>query len=233
MSSKTNKSNNRRKKGNRNQNNGKALETQALSLKVVRIHNIVPPRVITTLKYIVNGTLNNVGGATASRQMNANGIYDVDPAVASTAVPGFAEWITFYQRYRVLKVRSSCKYSNSEAFAVVVNLGFEPVFYAANAKTQAYYEGSCQKNDLLPVQSRVVGRPLSMTKRTVDVVGDAMALNDLNYTGTSGTNPASLFYTSISATSVTGAFFTVGNGVAIRWEIFFDVEFFERRTLNA
>jgi len=223
------------KKQNRNKRNNK--QTVAIDrvqpLRVIRVRDIMPPRIVTRLKYIVLGILQNNTGVTASRQMNANGIYDVDPAIASTSVPGFAEFSGFYNRYRVFKVKSTCIFINNEGFPLVANLGFEAIPFASNGKTIAYYEMHNQKTTLIPRTQTAAGLRLTMTKRDIDIVGDAVVLGSLNYTGTLSSNPASLWYTTISVSSQGVGLPLTLNGVSIRWEIEFDVEFFELKNINA
>jgi hypothetical protein len=193
--------------------------------------DIVPEKVVTKLKYIVNRSLTNVGINTASIQLRANGMYDIDPAIASTATPGFNEWGNFFRRNRVLKVHSKITFCNREVFPVICNLGMEPVSFGAGAKTIAYYAGSNQITDMLGANSNVVVK-LQMTKDAEQVVGDATVWTDINYTGTTGANPSSLFYVSASVdASYLGAVFTA-LGVGIRWETEFEVEFFERSSLT-
>lgn len=201
-------------------------------LRVVRIRDIMPPRIVTTLKYIVNRNLVNIAGTTASMQMNANGLYDVDPALASTAVPGFVEFGAFYQRYKVLKCISKCTFINRETFPVVINLGFEALAFAANGKTISYYEMHNQKTQLVPASQTARGITLSMAKSAIEVVGDAVTTGSLNFTGSPLANPLALWYTSISAsTALIGAGFAAG--IAIRWELEFIAEFYELQLINA
>ncbi len=223
----------KKEKRNRRKRNNNISPDRVERLRVVRVHDIMPPRILTTLKYLVGRQLVNNGGTTASIQLNANGIFDVDPAVASTSVAGFTEFMGFYRRFRVLKVRSVCTFINNESFPLVINLGFEPTFYAANGKTIGFYEGSHQKTKLVPRTQTAAGITLSMTKTGIEVVGDPIVQFELNYTGNSGANPNALWYTSVSVSSANLGLPLTLNGVSIRWETHFFVEFFERVNLES
>jgi hypothetical protein len=231
-------SNIKKAKGKRkNKKNGGASFSQTsankfgkANQKMVLFKDIVPPSVIVRLKYIVNRSLNNAGLNTASIQLRANGLYDVDPALASTPVPGFVEWMTMFQKYRVLKVNSKCIYiSRDSGLNPIVNMGMGNTFHAANAKTIGYFEGSDQKTTMVS-STASNGRSLSMTRTTTYIVGDEEALAEEQYCGTNATNPVNLWFVSIAAdVSYIGAAFV--NGVSIRWETEFFAEFYLRRNL--
>lgn len=198
--------------------------------KLVLFKDIIPPSVMVRLKYIVNRSLNNAGLNNASIQLRANGLYDVDPALASTPVPGFVEWMTMFTKYRVLKTTSKCTFIGRDAaLAPIVNLGMGNTFHAANAKTIGYFEGSDQKTIIVPGLSGTV-KTLSMSRNTTQIVGDEEAMAEEQYSGTNAANPVNLTFVSVAAdVSYLGAAFV--NGVSIRWETEFWSEFYLRRNL--
>lgn len=73
---------------------------------------IIDDRQLVTLKYVDTSTmLMSIPIASALSQINTyslNGLYDVNTALASTAIPGFIEWGTFYRHYRVRAVKITC-----------------------------------------------------------------------------------------------------------------------------
>jgi len=87
---------------------------------VPRSFGFAPPRVQCTLRYSVTGTINNVGNTTCSARYRPTNAFDVDPLVASTAMPGFAEWALLYRRYRTHSSRIKVEFMNAEAFPMVV-----------------------------------------------------------------------------------------------------------------
>lgn len=222
-----------KQKGRSNANTGTFdTHSKGNETKLILFKDITPPSLVTKLKYIVNRQLSNVGFNTASIQLNANGVYDVDPSLASTAVPGFNEFATLYNKYRVKKVRSTCTFVNREAVPVLVNLGFDRDFYTANTKLITSYESNDQKTALLPANQTGTPVTLSLTRTDAHMIGDLEAEGSANWANFVTGNPASLFYTSISATvSPLGAVFAVA--IVVRWEIEFWVEFYNAKHLVA
>jgi len=199
--------------------------------KMVYFKDILPPSLVTKLKYIVARPLINVGINTASIQLNANGIFDVDPSLGSTAVPGFVEWTALFKKYRVVRVKSTCTFVNRESFPVLINLGFDRIFYSANAKVIGYFAGAMQKRKILQA-SPGPGVTLSMTQTAMSMIGDLEGESSANWSGDSGANPSNLFHTSIAATcSNIGAVFVLG--LVMEWTCEFDVEFYQPRNLSS
>lgn len=201
--------------------------------KVVLFKDIVPPKLVTRLKYIVQTSLYNAGLSIASKQLNANGVYDVDPALATTSVPGFAEFASLYWKYRVLKVKSTCTFINREAFPMLINLGFENTFFAANTKGKSYFDTKDQKTLLVPQNQTARGVTLSMTKTADQMIGDQEGDASANWANYVNGNPAALYYCSAAADcSITGNVFAAG-GVAVRWEVDFWTEFYDFKSLTS
>jgi len=210
---------------------GKTSENKykSTSDQIVFFKNIVPQRVVTRLKYLYTGFLMNNGFNAASVQLRANGIFDIDPALASAKVTGFDEWITFFTRYRVLKVKSSCIFSNRENFPILVNLGIEPTFFSPNSKNLVYFENANNKTWLLSNGSSGGTKKLVINKTAQEIYGDPAVYEDLIYIGTPTTNPSGLFYTSAAIDCSTAGTVMIAGGATIRWEVEVDCEFFERR----
>jgi hypothetical protein len=100
----------------------------------------MPEEFDTTLVYTVQDVMTNVGGTAASIKFRTEA-YDVDPALASTAMPGFAEFAAFYARYRTLALGYQFDCANQEAFSVTLLHGYTnssiasgslPITYAGN-----------------------------------------------------------------------------------------------------
>lgn len=63
---------------------------------------IVSDRTFVKLKYMDITTPTFASGATTRyNTYYGNGAWDVNAALANTAMPGLAEWASFYNRYRV------------------------------------------------------------------------------------------------------------------------------------
>jgi len=85
-----------------------------------------------TLKYAVLNTVTNVAGFAASVRFGTNA-YDVDPALGSTAMAGFAEFAAFYKKFRTLKIRYKFSVSNSEAFPMTIIHGCSTTVVASGS----------------------------------------------------------------------------------------------------
>jgi hypothetical protein len=235
MSNKQHKNTKKSKKGRQQ----KSQQTGTVDLqrmhgpkRLLFIKDIVPNRCVSRLKYLCNRTLTNVGFNTASIQLTANGAFDVDPSLGSPSMPGFATWMTFYQRYRVLRTRTRCTYGNRETFPVMANLGYDLQPYAANTKGVSWYSGKNQADTLLPAVTGGSIKTLSMDRTMVATVGDDSVLDDLNWAGTASTNPNQVTYVTASvSTESSGAVFATG--VVIRFEHWMDIEFFQPRNFQA
>jgi hypothetical protein len=215
-------------KRNKINNNEDGMNMDIVNVpKSLRYRGVIMPQSFTThLKYMPTANLVAVGD-TASRQFNANGLYDVDPAFGSTAVSGFAELMAFYVRYRVKKVRISADFINLDTHPTVCNVGFENVNIAV--KNYPYFSESNQKTRLI---AGTGGNPVRLVKEMdlAKLKGDNVVLNDNDYTGTVSTNPANLLYVSMAISDPSAAAMTLG--AYVRAEIVFEAEFFSLKNLN-
>jgi hypothetical protein len=199
--------------------------------KLVLFKNIVPDRVMTRLKYLVNRTLVNNGINTATIQLRANGMFDVDPSLASPSVLGFPELSALYGKNKVYAVNQKCTFCNRETNPVMVCLGFDTNPYSN--KLLANFENANSKVVMLPAGPSAVPKTLQIRRTAEQVIGDETVLTDAGYSGTSLANPSFLWYCSIAGDlSYLGSVFTL-QGVAVSYEIEFDVEFYERKNLSA
>lgn len=81
---------------------------------------VVSEQSIVDLHYYTTYNITNVGVSFASIRFRPNNVFDVDPALGSTATPGFAEMAALYGTYRVLGYEATVDVCNGEAFAVQV-----------------------------------------------------------------------------------------------------------------
>lgn len=197
--------------------------------RMVKFNSVIPDRVLVKMKYLSTSPLTAVASDTASRQFRANGIYDVDPALASTAIAGFAEWMAFYGSYRVIATEVDCEFINLDTAPTVYNVGFETVFFTANTKNYPYFG---EPNQISKLSAGIGANPVRLKKRMQlqHLLGDTANLTDQDYTGGSAANPASLLYVSIAQSSPSAV--AIVNGSFVRCQLSFDVEFFRRRNLN-
>jgi len=73
---------------------------------------IIDDRQMIKLRYVDTSsmvlTIPTGGSVSNTNQYALNGLYDVNAAYASTSVPGFSEWGTFYRHYRVKAAYIEC-----------------------------------------------------------------------------------------------------------------------------
>lgn len=77
---------------------------------------IVGDRGILKCRYVNTGTVVLFGGAGLNsiyKAYNLNGMYDVDPAFFTAALPGLKEWGAFYQYYRPISATITCQCTNT------------------------------------------------------------------------------------------------------------------------
>jgi hypothetical protein len=97
----------------------------------------MPSEYDTVLIYTVQDTVTNAAGFAASIRFR-NEAYDVDPALGSTAMPGFAEFAAFYARYRSLGIGYDFSVANQEAFSLTLLHGFSTTSIASGSLSLAY-----------------------------------------------------------------------------------------------
>jgi len=79
-------------------------------------NRIVPRGMITTLTYCTTLNVANVGVGNCSIRFNPCYLYDVDPTLGSTAMPGYAEFATLYASYRTISSTIEVDFNNRESF---------------------------------------------------------------------------------------------------------------------
>lgn len=197
----------------------------------VHFRQVQPRAIMVNLTYLYQGQLNNVGLFIASKQLRANGVYDVDPAVASTAVVGFTEWMTLYQRFRVYRVKSYGEVINREGFPLLMNTGFASQFESANSIGVDKFQNRLSKTRVLPQAGSGGAVRFNHSASMQEISGDVSVYTSDNWAGTSGANPAAMNYAHASVASQTGNGLVLG--AFLRWNLEFQVEFFEPRHMNS
>lgn len=194
------------------------------------IMNPFPQTQHVTLKYLTSPLLNNTVGTAASRQFTANGLYDVDPAVGSTAISGFAEWMAIYNRYRVHATKATVDFINMDANPVTCNVGFEQQQFSANAKLLTYFENA---NQITRLSAGLGANPvrLQMKRNLNTLLGSVAQLADDDYAGDVTHNPILPIYVSIAISNYGLAFLT--NGCIVRCKLEFEVEFYQLKMFAA
>lgn len=189
-----------------------------------------PQEWMTTLKYSIQGTLNNTPAAVATRQFNSDA-FDVDPALGSTAMPGFTELSGLYSRYRVIAMGYDLEVCNRELFALQVMSGIVNNSVAWN--TVELLGNSNVKTQIISAKGGMDRVRLKDRITMVALFGSKQPLYDDLYTGsttatTLATNATAKTYFSILSPSVG---LTAGGGCDYNIQIYLQLQFYRANPL--
>lgn len=143
---------------------------------------IMPSEFDTVLKYTVTERVANNGGTLASIRYTSNA-YDVDPALASTAMAGFSEFAGFYARFRTLAMRYTFDVSNAEAFPLAIVHGFSNAVIASGSLGMNYGENPLFTTGVLGPATGQGRSRLSKNASIMTISGTEQALYDDLFTG--------------------------------------------------
>ncbi len=164
-----------------------------------------PPRLIVKLRWQGGGVLAAAGSGTAYKPFNANGVYDVDPAVGGAAANGFNEWMAIYGLYRVLHCKATVQFANREAFPVRCATGYFPFVNSTFPATE-WGNNYCREHAVL---GPLTGKGVTSCVHSMDITklfDNPSAQGDLpNFFGTSSTNPTTLGNFCIGVNTMGGA----------------------------
>lgn len=164
-----------------------------------------PDSLRTNLRYIIPIQQVLGGGTTNSLRFTSNA-YDVDSALASTAMAYFAELATVYSRFRTLGMRYEFMVTNQETFPQGMIHGFMIPAVTSTGLGQNYSSNPYMYTDILS-ESRG-SRSTSTYRGRVKIdqlFGSAQALYDDTFTGSTtssslpSTSTANLYVGAVSA----------------------------------
>lgn len=192
---------------------------------------VMPSTYRTCMKYIVQDVVANVGGTAASIRFRSEA-YDVDPALASTAMPGFAELALIYARYRCLGMRYKFSAANQEAFSLTVLHGFSNSSIASGSLSIGYAGNpnfACSILGPATGQNRGI---FEQSKTIVEIAGTNQPLFDDLYTGsTASATLATAGTTYVNFGVITPQVMTA-LGVLVTVEITLDLQFYRSLLLT-
>jgi len=143
---------------------------------------MMPEEFTTNLKYIVQDVVANNGNTKASIKFRTEA-YDVDPALASTAMPGFTEFAAFYQRYRALEIGYKFSAANQEGINMTVIHGFSILTIASGSLNIEYAGNPLFQTSVLGPLTGNNTRIFQDSKPVWKIAGTRQALYDDLYTG--------------------------------------------------
>jgi len=180
------------------------------------------------MRFQVGEVLLNSGNTNSNKYMVPNYVYDIDPAVGSTAVPGFTELAAIYRNYRLRRFKYWVQFANLDSDAAQCCVCPSNVALTNNMSGwQALFSNLRSKHSLTGYASGgSLSKPLTDTVSVEDFSGVKWTGQIDNYTGlTSGSSPpANLIYLFIGATTLAN---TQTSGIAADIVLDLEVEFFE------
>lgn len=148
---------------------------------------VMPPEFDTKLSYHVQNVVTNIAGTQASIRFGTNA-YDVDPAIASTAMPGFVEFAAFYSRFRTLGIRYKFSVANQEAFSLTIIHGFSCAAIASGSVAITYAGNPLMKSTIVGPLTGINTKTLTGSATVTKITGTNQPLFDDLYTGSTSSN---------------------------------------------
>lgn len=196
MSSKHKKHGNKRFK----QRNSRVMPPQNKKRPTSYADRIAPPETDVKLTYTTMVTL-GTGAADESVRYKVNAVRDVDPILGSTAVPGFAEWSSIYNFYRVVKVKYSVQFCNLDLLRSFVCLT-----YLTNTDPGVTMPRSNVSNPLckfrqISTQAGMNRCQIGATATLATILGANIVETDPNYSALTSADPADLIWLGVGVSS--------------------------------
>jgi len=188
--------------------------------------NMMPSRFRTRLTFqkytnIVNNTF-----TFANIRFSPTNCYDIDPVLASTAMPGFTELGGLYRFYRAKSFRASATFSNLDATAAncyICPINLDP---GANDTTSQNLLSNRRSKSIMvgPSTGMSTSREISIVTG-IDEFGGVKWLGQLDQycASTAGTSPTNNIWVAVGVE--TSSAMTLGVAVCVKITV--EVEFFE------
>lgn len=173
--------------------------------------------------YVTPQVLNSATTDGVNIQFRANGLYDVDPALASAEVPGFVEMMALYSKYRVIGYSYEIQLSNAQDFPVTVTVLNTNDTFTGGGGLNGYAGNQFTQQTILASKS---GGRCTHTFRGShsirQIVGSGDVEFDDEYVGTVASNPTRLVRLAIGVygygnTLSTGVFYILRLRMRVRY----------------
>jgi hypothetical protein len=199
----------------------------------------MPSEVDVTLPYSNYFNLTSPATLVATKYLNSNGAYDVDPLLASTATQGFAEWAAFYTYYRVIGYTYDIEVNNANNIPVIftilnsnTSLGLSTGI-GTSVDLYPYSNNPLAQSKLLSHAYNTHGYHRFKKSLTIlEVVGSAAPETEDNYRGTAAANPVDLTYICMGVTSPEGGTNYPSNIVSAVVRLQLHIRFYDRKQLT-
>jgi hypothetical protein len=192
---------------------------------------IEPPETDRTLIYPFCFTLGSA--ATVSRRFNPNAVYDVDPTLGSTSVPGFAELAQLYNFYRVVHTSYRVEIANTDALPIV---GYVYLSNSDPGTSLPYANALANPLGVWKTLSAGGGGKDTLTLKDSQTVATILGSNEVEvgeqYRALVTAVPADLLWLTVGVHSISGTALTA-NAVNVVVAIKMVTRFFDRITALA
>lgn len=224
----------RRNIGRKVRDNRLSKQTQARGILAVPFYKsprvVMPEEFDTTLHYIVQDVVTAVGGQLASIRFRTEA-YDVDPAIASTAMPGFAEFAAFYQRFRTLELGYKFSCANQEAFSLTMIHGYSTSSISSGALAITYAGNPLFSSSILGPATGMNTKTFMNNKSVVQIAGTSQPLYDDLYTGSTTSATLATAGTVYCHLGVVGPVVLTALGVLVTVDISLRIRFYRPNLL--
>jgi hypothetical protein len=230
---KPNKNNKKSKKSKKSQTDGISGQRSNSLVTLPRsVGVIMPDRMYTKLRFYGLGAISIVASVGLGARYRPSAAYDVDPVAASTATPGFSEFSSFYNNYRVTCSRATIRFVNPSAAVgaqvVLCPLNADPGASVASPTVAAWVSNPYAKTKLLGCGGSK-SETLSCFMSTEKIYGSKMVYNDDNFSSLVSTVPVNNWYWGL------GVLIPSIGTVSITTDIIIEmgIEFYSRKMLVA
>lgn len=170
-------------------------------------------------------------------QYRCNSAFDVNPSIASTSMPGFQEWASFYLKYLVTWCKITCTFVNTSQSACYAGIAFRP--YTSEATWTTWTAWRQLEGNSIPHKVRLLSMAggqgdrvtLSVKAPLWKIVGNFHQYNsDVAYQAVVTTNPSNIIDGFVYVLTGDGAVGGATNPiVTVKVNIQMYVRFFNKR----
>jgi hypothetical protein len=205
------------------------------SLTVRQPGKIVPDKLVTTLSYIdvSHSSIGIPATVAGSFRYRPTAIYDVDPLIGGTTIPGFTELSALYNYYRVHSSTIKGYFVNQDAttapLIIILPLNSDPGSGPTPTTLQSWEMNPYSKMYLMSSKGGYDRAIITNHMTTKKLVGSQSVKYDDTYASAVTTVPTNNWYWAVGALSEGGVNFTLGVTYQVKIDI--TVEFYDRKEL--
>jgi hypothetical protein len=196
---------------------------------------IMPDQLQTNLTYIdvTTSSIGTGGTVYGSVRYRPTAVYDVNPIIGGTTIPGFTELAAFYSFYRVIASSIQARLVNQDSttavLCVLVPLNQDPTISPSAATIQSWQMNPYAQQHLISSKGGMDQCTLKHEIATQKMAGTRGIYFDDSYASQVTTTPANNWFWALGVLSEGGVNFT--NGVTFQVKMNITVQFYDRKEL--